>query len=35
VRETAAVAAQVRNCSLKEISVATCAAAHEFFPRLK
>jgi len=34
VMDTAAVAAQVRGCSLDELSTATCAAAHEFFPKL-
>jgi TatD DNase family protein len=31
VRETAAVAAQVRGCSLEDLSAATCATADEFF----
>lgn len=35
VADTAAVAAQVKNCSLEELSAATCATAHQFFPRLK
>lgn len=35
VRETAVVAAQVRNCTLEALSATTSAAAHEFFPRLK
>jgi TatD DNase family protein len=31
VKETAAVAAQVKGCSLEELSAATCAAAEKFF----
>lgn len=34
IREIAAAAAQVKNCSLEELSAATCAAAHAFFPKL-
>lgn len=34
VREIAQVAAQVKGCSLEELSEWTCAAAHEFFPKL-
>jgi len=34
VREIATVAAEVKQCSLSELSQATCAAAHEFFPKL-
>lgn len=34
VKEIAAVAAQVKQCSLDELSAATCAAAHQFFPKL-
>jgi TatD DNase family protein len=34
VQDTAAVAAQVKQCSLDDLSAATCAAAHEFFPKL-
>ena len=34
VREIAAVAAQTRGVSLDELSAATCATAHRFFPRL-
>jgi TatD DNase family protein len=34
VRETAAVAAQVKGISLEELGAATCAAAHGFFPKL-
>jgi len=34
VREIARVAAQVKGCSLEELSEWTCAAAHEFFPKL-
>ena len=32
VKEIADVAAQVKGCSLDELSAATCAAAGEFFP---
>jgi TatD DNase family protein len=35
VRETAAVVAQVKGCSLDELSAATCRTAREFFPKLK
>jgi TatD DNase family protein len=34
VREIATVAAQVKGCTLDELSAATCRAAHEFFPKL-
>ncbi len=34
VKEIAQTVAQVRGCSLDELSAATCAAAHEFFPKL-
>jgi TatD DNase family protein len=34
VKEIAATVAQVKGCSLEELSVATCQAAGEFFPRL-
>jgi TatD DNase family protein len=34
VREIAQVAAEVKKCSLDELSAATCAAAHGFFPKL-
>ena len=34
VKEIAAAAAQVKGCSLEELSVATCATAREFFPKL-
>jgi TatD DNase family protein len=34
VKEIAAVVAQVKGCSLDELSRATCANAHTFFPRL-
>lgn len=33
VREISRVAAEVKGCSLEELSVATCGAAHEFFPK--
>jgi TatD DNase family protein len=35
VREIAAVAAATRNCSLEELSAATCGTAREFFPKLR
>jgi len=35
VREIARVAAQVKGCSLDELSAATCQAAHAFFPKLQ
>ena len=35
VKEIAAVAAQVKGCSLEELSSATCQTAHDFFRRLK
>jgi TatD DNase family protein len=34
VKEISSVAAQVKGCSLEELSEATCATAHAFFPRL-
>ncbi len=34
VKEIAAVAAQVKNCSAEELSAATCQTAHAFFPKL-
>jgi TatD DNase family protein len=34
VREIAATVAEVKGCSLEELSRATCATAREFFPRL-
>ena len=34
VKEIAEAAALVRNCSLDELSAATCATAHSFFPKL-
>jgi TatD DNase family protein len=34
VKEIAEVAAQAKGCSLEELSRATCATAHEFFPKL-
>ena len=34
VRDIAAVAAEVKGCSLAELSQATCGTAHEFFPKL-
>ena len=34
VREIAATVAQVKGCTLKQLSAATCRAAHEFFPKL-
>lgn len=35
VKEIAQTVAQIRNCSLEELSAATCATAHKFFPKLK
>lgn len=35
VKEIAGVAAQLKGCSLEELSAATCATAREFFPKLK
>ena len=35
VKEIAEVAAQVKGCSLEELSAATCRTAHQFFPKLK
>lgn len=35
VKEIAKVAAQVKGCSLEDLSAATCQAAHEFFPKLR
>jgi len=35
VKEIADVAAQVKGCSLDELSAATCGAAREFFPKLR
>ncbi len=35
VKEIAAAVAQVKGCSLEELSAATCQTAHEFFPKLK
>jgi TatD DNase family protein len=34
VKEIAAVAAQVKNCTAEELSAATCRTAHAFFPKL-
>jgi TatD DNase family protein len=34
VKEISETVAQVRNCSLEELSAATCRTAHEFFPKL-
>ena len=34
VKEISAVAAQVKNCSLEELSRATCQTAQKFFPKL-
>jgi len=34
VREIAEVVAQVKNCSMDELSSATCATALRFFPKL-
>jgi TatD DNase family protein len=35
VRDLAAVVAEVKGCSMEELSRATCAAAHTFFERLR
>lgn len=35
VKEISEVAAQVKGCSLDELSAATCRTAHEFFPKLR
>jgi TatD DNase family protein len=35
VKEIADVAAQVKGCSLEELSAASCRTAHEFFPKLR
>ena len=35
VKEISETVAQVRNCSLEELSAATCRTAHEFFPKLQ
>jgi TatD DNase family protein len=35
VKEISEIVAQVKGCSLEELSHATCTTAHEFFPRLK
>jgi TatD DNase family protein len=35
VKDIAQVAAEVKGCSLDQLSTATCRTAHEFFPRLK
>jgi TatD DNase family protein len=34
VKEISALVAQVRNCSLDELSAATCRTACDFFPKL-
>jgi TatD DNase family protein len=34
VREISRLAAEVKNCSLEDLSAATIAAAHDFFPKL-
>lgn len=34
VKEISELAAQVKGCTLEELSAATCATAHQFFPRL-
>lgn len=35
VKETSETAATVKGCTLEDLSRATCACAHQFFPRLK
>jgi TatD DNase family protein len=34
VKEISETVAQVKNCSLEELSTATCKTAHEFFPKI-
>ena len=34
IREISGIVAQVKNCSLEELSAATCKTAHEFFPKI-
>jgi TatD DNase family protein len=35
VREIAAMVAQVKGCTLEDLSAASCKAASDFFPKLK
>jgi TatD DNase family protein len=35
VKEIAEVVAQVKGCTVEELSAATCATARDFFPKLK
>jgi TatD DNase family protein len=35
VKEISEIVAQVKGCSLEELSAATCRTAHEFFPKLQ
>ena len=35
VKEISETVTKVKGCSLEELSVATCEAAHRFFPRLR
>jgi TatD DNase family protein len=35
VMDIAVLAAQVKGCTLEELSASTCAAAHEFFPKMR
>jgi TatD DNase family protein len=35
VKEISETAAQVKGCSLEELSRATCECAHQFFPKLR
>ena len=35
VKEISETVAQVKNCSLEELSAATCKTAHEFFPKIQ
>jgi TatD DNase family protein len=34
VKEIAEVVAEVKGCSVEQLSAATCATAHKFFPKL-
>jgi TatD DNase family protein len=34
IREISGIVAQVKNCSLEELSAVTCKTAHEFFPKI-
>jgi hypothetical protein len=34
VKEISETVAQIKHCSLDELSAATCRVAHDFFPKL-